>query len=65
MDYRIENQKNSNLQVVETAIARLDKGPDNQKDFLIKGFVAYCSLILKKAGDILRKKTRKQYSDRH
>lgn len=56
MDYRIENQKNSNLQVVETAIARLDKGPDNQKDFLIKGFVAYCSLILKKAGDILGKK---------
>jgi len=55
MDYRIENQKNSNLQVVETAIARLDTFPDNQKDFLIKGFVAYCSLILKKAGDILGK----------
>ncbi|MGD9826371.1 MAG: hypothetical protein AB7U36_18630, partial [Desulfobacter sp.] len=47
--------KNSNLQVVETAIARLDTFPDNQKDFLIKGFVAYCSLILKKAGDILGK----------
>ncbi|HBT89297.1 DUF4388 domain-containing protein [Desulfobacter sp.] len=56
MDYRIENQKNSNLQVVETAIARLDTFPDNQKEFLIKGFVAYCSLILKKAGDILGKK---------
>ncbi|MGD9826662.1 MAG: hypothetical protein AB7U36_20125, partial [Desulfobacter sp.] len=55
MDYRIENQKNSNLQVVETAIAHLDKVPDNQKDFLIKGFVAYCSLILKKAADILGK----------
>jgi hypothetical protein len=55
MDYRIENQKNSNLQVVETAIAGLDTVPDNQKDFLIKGFVAYCSLILKKAGDILGK----------
>lgn len=56
MDYRIENQKNSNLQVVETAIARLDTFPDNQKDFLIKGFVAYCTLILKKAFDILGKK---------
>ena len=53
MDYRIENQKNANLEIVETAIASLDQVPDNQKDFLIEGFVTYCGLILKKAGNIL------------
>lgn len=53
MDYRIENRKNANLQVVETALAGLDPVPDDPKAFLITGFITYCGLILKKAGDIL------------
>lgn len=53
LDYRIDNQKNANLQVVETALAGLDPIPEDQNEFLITGFIAYCGLTLKKAGDIL------------
>lgn len=53
LDYRIENPKNANLQVVESALAGLDPIPDDHKEFLITGFTTYCDLILKKAGEII------------
>lgn len=52
-DYRIENKKNANLHVVDIALAELKLLPEDQKAFLITGFITYCGLILKTAGDIV------------
>lgn len=51
-NYHPTNKKNTNLQAVEGAISLLEE-IENKKEFLITGFIDYCELILKKAGEIL------------
>ena len=51
--FQTPNDKNTNLQAVETAMVKIDLSPGDQREFLTAGFIAWCRLILKKAGGIL------------
>jgi len=51
-DYHPDNNKNSNLQAINSALKDLEH-IKNRKEFLISGFAEYCSQVLKKTGSIL------------
>lgn len=51
-DYHPDNHKNSNLQSICRGLNKLDALED-PKEFLIQGFIEYCTRMLKKVGGIL------------
>jgi len=51
-DYHPDHHKNANLQAVETALKEMTH-IENPNEFLISGFTEYCSLVLRRSGDLL------------
>ena len=51
-DYHPDGTKNANIQAIETALDNLPE-VQNQKEFIISGFVDYCGQVLKNVGEIL------------
>ena len=51
-DYHPDNHKNSNLQAITGVLDKMEYIED-PKEFLITGFVQYCSRVLQKVGELL------------
>ncbi len=50
--YHPDNHKNANLQAITAGLEQIEF-VNNPKEFLVNGFVEYCSLVLLKVGEIL------------
>ncbi len=51
-EFHPDNHRNSNLKAITEGLSRIQV-VNNSREFLISGFVEYCSLLLKKVGEIL------------